>query len=300
MPRLIEILKKKAQDEAIGEGHNLGKFQRIQGIEGSWMSSCKDCGASVEIYESASKDQQIIGIGRSCGTDIEDAVPEETIIENAAATVTGRRAYADPNLQNIPVRTEECRAIRDAYLGDQGNTCPLKAEGLHEALEIIATKDGTQIGDDVIFPDGHEEKVVSVGHIGHVPQNNFMVQALAAEAMRPEGPDFCIVTPEDIAAHGGSLLAEDYLPLKRGDASHRRMKLRFHYVPGRAFPKLLVAYDAPKRAGSPVPKEKPRVGRMPDGTEYEMRHSGVIRVTSRRCENKEYDSHNHSVRRRLA
>jgi hypothetical protein len=68
---------------------------------------------------------------------------------------------------------------------------------------------------------------------------------------------------------------------------------------GGAFPKLLVPYDAPKRAGNPVPKERPRVGRMPDGTEYEMRHSGFLRVSSRRCEQKEYDFHNNSVKRRL-
>jgi DNA polymerase-1 len=38
-----------------------------------------------------------------------------------AATSTGRLASTDPNLQNIPVRTEEGRAIRTAFVASEGN-----------------------------------------------------------------------------------------------------------------------------------------------------------------------------------
>ncbi|MEO1494033.1 MAG: DNA polymerase I [Pseudomonadota bacterium] len=38
-----------------------------------------------------------------------------------AATSTGRLASTDPNLQNIPVRTEEGRAIRTAFVAEPGN-----------------------------------------------------------------------------------------------------------------------------------------------------------------------------------
>ncbi len=39
-----------------------------------------------------------------------------------AATSTGRLASTDPNLQNIPVRTEEGRRIREAFVPETGNT----------------------------------------------------------------------------------------------------------------------------------------------------------------------------------
>ncbi len=58
-----------------------------------------------------------------------DALPEHINAETGrvhtsfslASTSTGRLASTDPNLQNIPVRTEEGRAIRTAFVAEDGN-----------------------------------------------------------------------------------------------------------------------------------------------------------------------------------
>jgi DNA polymerase-1 len=84
-----------------------------------------------------------------------------------AAASTGRLASTDPNLQNIPIRTEEGRKLRTCFIADQGNVL-ISADYSQIELRLLA-----YIGDipqlKAAFSKGHDIHAMTASEMFGVP-----------------------------------------------------------------------------------------------------------------------------------
>src|SRR5690606_35802845 len=87
---------------------------------------------------------------------------------NQAVAATGRLSSTNPNLQNIPVRTEEGRRIRKAFVPDGPDWVLMKADYSQIELRVLAHISGDEVLIDA-FQKGQDIHVRTAAEVFGVP-----------------------------------------------------------------------------------------------------------------------------------
>ncbi|MDX8410449.1 MAG: DNA polymerase, partial [Mariprofundaceae bacterium] len=86
---------------------------------------------------------------------------------NQAITTTGRLSSSEPNLQNIPIRTEEGRRIRKVFVADAENIL-ISADYSQIELRLMAHFSGDETL-RAAFDAGHDIHAATAATVNHVP-----------------------------------------------------------------------------------------------------------------------------------
>jgi DNA polymerase I len=152
----LAVLEKEIHELAgvsfnIGSPKQLGEvlFERLKFARGKktktgWSTNVEVLTKLAQEHEIAAKILDYRSLAKLKGT-YADALPKLIHPEdgrihtsfNQAVTATGRLSSSEPNLQNIPIRTEEGKRIREAFIPAEGNTL-LSADYSQVELRILA------------------------------------------------------------------------------------------------------------------------------------------------------------------
>ena len=189
----IEIHKLAGEDFNIGSPKQLGDilFGKM-GLEGGRKTKTGAWSTDVDVleevaaqgHEIAKKVLEWRGLAKLRGTYTEALPgyinPETGRVHTSyamASTSTGRLASTDPNLQNIPVRTEEGRRIRQAFIAAKGNKL-ISADYSQIELRLLAhIADIPQL--KKAFADNQDIHAMTASEIFGVP-----VKGMPAEVRR--------------------------------------------------------------------------------------------------------------------
>ncbi|WP_395658796.1 DNA polymerase I [Nocardioides sp.] len=97
---------------------------------------------------------------------------------NQLIAATGRLSSTDPNLQNIPVRTEEGRRIREAFVVGPGSECLMTADYSQIEMRIMA-----HLSEDALlieaFRSGRDFHSITAARVFDVPADDVTVEMRA-------------------------------------------------------------------------------------------------------------------------
>jgi DNA polymerase-1 len=180
-------LEKEIQDEA-GSPFNISSPKQVgqilfdqMGLQGGKKTKTGDWSTNVSILEDLATANPIVqkildyrGLAKLKST-YTDALQTQIIERTGrvhtsfslAGTSTGRLASSDPNLQNIPIRTEAGRKIRTAFIAPKGKTIVAIDYSQVELRLVAAMADIPRL--KKAFIDGHDIHAITASEVFGVP-----------------------------------------------------------------------------------------------------------------------------------